>query len=139
MNALMLVLSILGLANAAMTKSKIPKLGKNEFAVYTNNNYEIVRIKEFNKLELGESCFKNEKAEPKCEAYKVSRAKHNLPRSQTEYTSSPGSMYCKAMGGTSKVGISETGAESDFCFFKDGSSVRSWSAYFLHYPPTVIK
>lgn len=116
-----------------------PKLGTNEFAVFKDNKYQIVKMKNFKGLELSQTCFKDKAEEPSCQAYKFAIQKFSVRNGHAEYINSPGTEYCKAMSGKSFTGVSSTGAESDFCFFNDGSVVKSWSAYFLHYPTKVIK
>lgn len=123
----------------AETTLKAPKLGPNEFAVFKDEKYQIVKIKNYKSLELDESCFKSKSTEPSCQAYKMSLQKFNMPANNAKYMNSPAAEYCKAMTGKSFVGVSSTGAESDFCFFGDGSVVKSWSAFYLHFPKRVIK
>lgn len=115
-------------------------LKENQYSLDKDNKITIFSTQLYDGLLLSEHCFKNtniktaaQSQKPTCEAYTKSlqkpaqKAEDNLP---TPYNNNLGSIHCKLIGGTGLIAKSHKNNESDFCEFKDGSIVSSWSAYY---------
>ncbi len=110
----------------------------NEYQVRENEASKKLIFKEFAGLELSDGCFKSGK-QPKCAAYEMASNRIALTGDGSKYIGNPASNYCKSMNGTSAIAKAKDNSETDVCRFKDGSYVKSWSAYYKHYPNTPIK
>ena len=118
--------------NTAQNTTKLLK--KDQYSVEKDNKITIYTVKDYEGLSLTSNCFKNGK--PNCEAYTAGLKKvdtHNT-KPTTPYNNNLGSLHCSLIGGSGVIAKSQTNGESDFCLFKDGSMVSSWSAYYKIYP-----
>lgn len=116
---------------------KIPSLKADEFAIYLEDSYQIFKTKNFEKLELSESCFKNNK--PNCIAYHVGSEKLAAAKLSVPNATNLAAINCQNAGGRSLVALDSKHNEYNFCRFSDGSMVTSWSMYFKHNPIPTIK
>jgi len=115
----------------------MPKLGKDEYAIFYNDDYIVVKLKEYEKLDLTTNCFKKNK--PNCMAYKVALEKAAPPKISYSQALNLGAIYCENVGGRNLIGNDKDLRQSNFCRFKDGSMVTSWSMYFKQYPVPTLK
>lgn len=113
------------------TDTKI-KLAKDEYLIQYNHEKDVrFKTKEYENLELSTNCFKFNK--PKCQAFEKSLL--GTKEKHTDHMISPshnnwGAIHCPLIGGENVLVKTSQGNESDFCQFKDGSLVSSWSAYY---------
>lgn len=110
------------------------QLQKDQYSLEMNNKITIYNVKDYEGLSLTSNCFK--KGKPFCQAYTASFKKVDThgAKTPTPYHNNLGSTHCSLIGGSGVIVKSSTGGESDFCLFKDGSMVSSWSAYYKTYP-----
>lgn len=118
----------------------MPKLKPHQYALSMNNKYKVIDTKIFEGLLLTQNCFKGQN--PSCEAYNKSIKK--VAGNPQDHMKSPfhnniGAIHCELMGGRGMIARTPEGDQSDFCLFKDGSMVSSWSAYYKTNPPTQTK
>jgi putative hemolysin len=114
-----------------------PKLKSNEYTIASDTSRKIFSTKVYDGLLLSSHCFKTKK--PSCQALAVSLKKINSDPTKnlkSPYHNNFGANHCQAMGGVGLIAKTYEGHDSDFCEFKDGSLVSSWSAYFKTHPPT---
>lgn len=107
------------------------KLASNEYLIQYKNKDIRFKTKTTEQLELSENCFKKNK--PDCEAYKKSLVgtKESLEKHMISPThNNMAAINCSLIGGEGIIVKTSSGNESDFCEFKDGSKVSSWSAYY---------
>ncbi|UOF00832.1 DUF333 domain-containing protein [Bdellovibrio reynosensis] len=139
MNKYVLGFLILTVSLPGFSAPSRPKnLKVNALAVFLEDKYQIVQLKSFDKLELSSNCFKSKDAKPRCQAHTLAVQKFSFPTESSEYVGNPSASYCKKMGGKAVVGVANNGNESDLCYFGDKSFVKSWGAFYLHYPKKVI-
>ncbi len=98
---------------------------------------EPLKTKKYEELILSESCFKSGK--PQCQAYQVSLKKVPSSLPKTSMAPHPAAHYCQDVGGNNRIAKDATGAQYDYCLFKDGSLIDSWSLYNKHHALQVIK
>lgn len=124
--------------NKKIAKKQGPKLKPNEFSLNMGNKTTVFSTQTHEDLLLSQNCFKNGK--PKCDAYTNSLKK---PTEKPEdHMKSPfhnnfGAIHCGLIGGKGLIAKTPSGDESDFCLFKDGSMVDSWSAYYKTNPQAI--
>lgn len=116
------------------------ELKENEYTLAQDNKIKIIKTRLYEGLLLSEDCFKKATAaasatakKPHCTAYSKSLQKTPIraeDATESPYHNNLGSIHCKLLGGTGLIVKSSQGNESDFCQFKDGSMVSSWSAYY---------
>lgn len=133
---LLLVLSST-FAFAVNKDAKVPKLKSGEVAVFVNEKYQIQTFKNYDSLEINSTCFKQNK--PQCQAFTKAQVKPVPPKPKDDLIYNPAAINCANMGGKAVVGITDTKSEVDLCLFKDGSTVKSWGAFYKHFPKQVIK
>lgn len=117
------------------TDTKQPETA--EYKIILDENYETFRTRTYQKLELSENCFKNEK--PNCMAYSVSLEKGPKVTLNQFGSNNKAAMNCKNMGGKNLVALDKDRNEFGFCKFGDGSMVTIWSMYFKTNPAPTIK
>lgn len=124
--------------NAKTTPTSTPKikLKPNEYSIATDKNTKIFSATLYQGLLLSQNCFKAKT--PKCQAYTASLTKPASKPSdnmKSPYHNNFGAIHCQLIGGTGLIAKTYEGHDSDFCEFKDGSLVSSWSAYYKTNPP----
>ena len=116
---------------------KVPPLKNDEYAIFVNNTYEVFKTQNFEQLEIDRRCFKNGK--PKCEAYLFSQMKPASINSPDHYIANLGAAHCHAVYGMNLIALDSKRNQYNFCRFKDGSMVNSWSLYFKRNPAEATK
>jgi uncharacterized protein len=107
------------------------KLKANEYSLAYDNVTKIFSVKLYEGLLLSENCFK--KAKPNCEALTASLIKPAANPSEnlkSPFHNNFGANHCGLIGGKGMIAKDYQNNETDFCEFKDGSRVSSWSAYY---------
>lgn len=120
----------------APAHAKIPPLKKGEYAVFITDAYVIFKTQKIENLELDTKCFKNNK--PQCEAYAMAKIKPKDIESLGGATNLA-AVNCENMNGRNMIAVDMDRNEYNFCRYKDGSMVNSWSMYKYHNPVPVIK
>lgn len=115
---------------------KIPVLKKGEYAVFITDAYVIFKTQKFENLELDTKCFKSKK--PQCEAYAMAKIKPKDIQSLGGATNLA-AINCENMNGRNMIAVDMQHNEFNFCRYKDGSMVNSWSMYKYHNPVPVIR
>lgn len=108
------------------------KLQKNQYSLDKDGKITIFSTKMFSDFKLSQHCFKNSKSlKPVCEAWDASHKKINEAdiKLKTPEMNNKAAIYCDLIGGQNVIVKTYQNSESDFCLFKDGSLVSSWSAY----------
>lgn len=108
-------------------------LKEHEYSLDKDNKIKTFGTRLYEGLLLSENCFKRKNAKPKCSAFSKSLKKITVKaedNTESPYHNNLGSIHCKLLGGTGLIAKSHQNNESDFCQFKDGSMVSSWSAYY---------
>ncbi len=141
-----LILSILTMPSASWckllqpTKSpakpiiKIPEVPIDHYAVFEKETYRIFKTFQFERLDLSADCL-NQDNKPKCLAYLNSL---NHPIESSKFRGSPASKICTELTGINLIAFNHKKQEVNFCEFKDGSMVNSWTLYYKHYPKKYI-
>lgn len=116
-----------------LSSTTAKKLKENEYSLDQNNKIKIFATTLFEGLLLSSDCFKSKSKKPTCDAY--TKSLKTPPIKAEDATESPyhnnlGAIHCKLIGGTGVIVKSHQNNESDFCQFKDGSLVSSWTAYY---------
>lgn len=114
------------------TAASSTKLQKNQYSLDKDGKVTVFSTKVFSDLKLSEHCFKNSKSlKPNCEAWDASHKKINQNdiKLKTPEMNNKAAIYCDLIGGQNVIVKTYQHSESDFCLFKDGSLVSSWSAY----------
>ena len=129
-------------AKSEETKSKDqfpspPQIKDDEYAIFIEDAYQVFKTKNFEKLELSESCFKN--AKPKCEAYEFAQIKPKDLSIKVPGLNNKSAIHCEAIGGRNLLALDNKNNQYNFCRFGDGSMVNSWSMNYKHFPQNVIK
>ncbi len=116
------------------TATKSVSLKENQYSLDKDNKITVYTVKDYDGLTLTSNCFKKNK--PNCQAYTSGLKKVDTQNTKpvTQYNNNMGSIHCSLIGGKGVIVKSHTGGESDFCLFKDGSMVSSWSAYYKIFP-----
>ncbi len=130
-----LIFIFLSLANAAPHPA-VPALKSDEYAVFTDEAYKIFKTKKYEEFELDMSCFK--KAKPDCVAYTMAQVKPKKPVFKHESINNIAAIHCADISGKNLIALDSKKREYNFCLFKDGSMLNSWSAYFKYNPVPVI-
>ena len=131
-----------------LKKSPAPAPSLNEKIVLKPNEYllkfdtgdKIFSTKMFEGLNLSTDCF--EFNLPKCDAYLKSLTKMatiSVDKMKSPYHNNLGAIHCELLGGKGLIAKTSKGNDDDFCVFKDGSMVSSWSAYYKNHPPVEAK
>jgi|GEM_PF-3558438 len=115
----------------------VPSLKKGEYAVFIEDSYKVFKTKKFEDFELETSCFKNEK--PKCDAYSFAQVKPKPITLKHEGLNNFAAIHCSEITGKNLIAFDDERKEYNFCLFRDGSMVNSWSVYFKYHPVPVIK
>lgn len=133
-----------GIVNSAepLEKSKTAKnylqnkkIKSDQYTITNNKTKKVLIVKMFEGLKLSQDCFK--KDIPNCEAYSASLKKpvaKPADNMKSPYHNNLASIYCELIGGENRIAKSPSNDETDFCEFKDGSLVSSWSAYYKTNP-----
>lgn len=106
--------------------------------IHTRDRAQKISFQDYKGLELSQNCFKKGTT-PECEAFRLSSQKFSVSAQGSQFLGNPASTYCSSMSGTSNVGKSNNGNDIDVCEFSDGSFVKSWSAFYKHYPNKPLK
>jgi len=114
-----------------------PKFKDGEYAIFIEDVYKIFKTKKFEKLEISESCFKNDK--PHCEAYEFSKIKPKDLSVKVPGLNNTSAIHCEAVGGRNLLALDNKNNQYNFCRFSDGSMVNSWSMNYKHFPQNIIK
>lgn len=148
-------------SKSAVAKIKVPKLKKDEVAIFDNDRYVVTKFVKFENVEFDEACLKKnkerktdskqssqkmnkdtkgaDKSKGGCEAFRLSQEKIEFPNPKdTEFMNHPAASYCTNLSGRAIVGIAADGAEVDLCKFSDNSYFKSWGAFYRHFPNEVI-
>lgn len=104
-----------------------PKISPGEYAIYIDGRYEVFKTKTFENLELDLKCFKS--GTPKCEAYSFSQMKPTSSDLEKNKIVNFAAAHCHAIYGVNLVALDHKKNEFNFCRFKDGSMVNSWSVF----------
>lgn len=123
--------------NASPATPPTPKLKPNEYSIATDKSVKIFSTSLYQGLLLSENCLKTKT--PNCQAYTASLKKPATKPSdnmKSPYHNNFGAIHCQLIGGTGLIVKTYEGHDSDFCEFKDGSLVSSWSAYYKTHPQT---
>lgn len=115
----------------------LPALKAGEYALYSNGAYKVISTFEVEGLKLDSSCQPKAAKKPTCEAFQIGlngKAKKNQG-----FNGSPASQFCSDLGGVNLIALNELKQEFNFCEFKDGSLVNSWSLYDKRNPKLIIK
>ncbi len=115
----------------------IPKLKTGEYAVFIDEAYKIFKTKIHEEFELETSCFKKDK--PECDAYTFAQVKLKNVNIKHEALNNFAAIHCANITGKNLIAFDADRKEYNFCFFKDGSMVNSWSVYFKYRPVPEIK
>lgn len=121
----------------AVSHPSVPKLKSDEYAVFIEDKYRIFKTKKYEELEFDTSCFKGSK--PDCDAYKFSQVRPINPPPKHEAMNNFAAIACENITGRNMIALDKDRNEYNFCLFKDGSMVNSWSMYFKYNPVPVIK
>lgn len=127
------------------------QLKENQYSLDKDNKITVFKTTLYDELLLSEHCFpgqalgdktttKSQLKKPTCQAYTESLKTRSVKpedKLETEFHNNLGSVHCKIMGGTGLIAKSHQNGESDFCLFKDGSMVSSWSSYYKSTHPGV--
>lgn len=113
-----------------------PKFGNDQYAIFIEDSYQVFKTKKFEKLEISESCFKNDK--PHCEAYEFSKIKPKDLSIKAPGMNNTSAIHCEAVGGRNLLALDNKNNQYNFCRFSDGSMVNSWSMNYKHFPQTNI-
>ncbi len=118
----------------------LPTMKADQFALYNQGHYQIFSLLEVDGLKLDESC--KSKLKPTCAAYQVGingKVNHQVNHKNGEFNGSPASQFCSDLGGANLIALNSQKQEFNFCEFKDGSLVNSWSLYYKRNPKNVIQ
>lgn len=110
-------------------KPPIKKLKDGQFTFFLENKYLIFSSVKDGELIYSENCKATE-----CDAVKAAKKKLPFPTVKMPGMYNPGSAYCSDHSGKPLIALDKAGDSYDFCRFKDGSLVDSWSMLFNHYP-----
>lgn len=109
------------------------KLEKDTYIFNKDDQSKQFKIKEFGNLKLTEDCFQNAKSlKPNCEAYTAALIKieDSQYKQISPYHNHQASLHCELIGGKNVIAKTSENNDMDFCLFKDGSMVSSWSAFY---------
>jgi len=121
---MLILLSFLGLlSSSAIAAVTVPKLEKDQYALFLDEKYEVFKTEKKDGLEFKEGCLKDKN----CQALKASQGKTTTAAKSPSFH--PAATFCKARGGRSLVATNSQRDEFNFCRFSDGSMVTSWSLY----------
>lgn len=115
----------------------VPALKTGEYAVFIEDAYKIFKTKTHEEFELETSCFKKDK--PQCDAYTFAQVKPKNITLKHEALNNFAAIHCADITGKNLIALDANRNEFNFCLFKDGSMVNSWSVYFKYNPVPVIK
>lgn len=104
-----------------------PKINPGEYAIFIDGSYEVFKTKKFENLELDLKCFKN--GMPSCEAYSFSQMKPTSSDLEKNKINNFAAAHCHAIYGINLIALDHKKNEFNFCRFKDGSMVNSWSVF----------
>lgn len=104
-----------------------PKIKLDEYAIFVDGRYEVFKTKKFEDLELDLKCFKD--GIPKCEAYAFSQMKPTNADLEKNKINNFVAAHCHAIYGLNLIALNYKKDEFNFCRFKDGSMVSSWSVF----------
>jgi putative hemolysin len=113
-----------------------PAVKENEITVFIEDKYKIFQIKKENEVVFTKDCLDKKKT---CLAYQATEKAIPLPGPKAPGLGMPAADYCDAKGGRNLIAFDNKRDEVNYCFFKDGTAVGSWSMYFKHYPAKVIR
>lgn len=108
----------------------------NEFAVFIDKQYTIVKTKKFDGLLINAECSTSKP----CEALSaVKKTKVPLSKGPHPALQHPAAHHCADLGGKNLIAINANGEDENLCRFGDSSYINSWDLYYKHFPKTVIK
>ena len=122
---------------AQLKRPAVPELKTDEYAVFIDEAYKIFKTKTHEEFELETSCFKKDK--PECDAYTFAQVKPKNITLKHQGLNNFAAIHCADITGRNLIALDADRKEYNFCFFKDGAMVNSWSVYFKHRPVQVIK
>lgn len=123
-------------ASKEMTFAKVPPLKKGEYAVFVQDKYVTFTTRTYETLELDAGCFKANK--PECEAYVMAKTKPKDIENLGGATNIA-AVNCELMNGRNLIATDYQKNEHNFCRYRDGSFVNSWSMFQLHNPVQKVK
>lgn len=113
----------------------IPHLAKNEFAIFSGTAYKALKTVEIDELILSSDCI-IKGSKPTCLAYKASG--NPLAGKEVKFNGNPASDLCTNIEGQNLIALNSLQQEFNFCEFKDGSMVNSWSLYYKINPKILV-
>lgn len=115
-------------------KPPIEKLKAEQFTYFFENKYI-----NFSSIKDGELIYSSGCKNRKCDAVRAAAKQLPFPAVKKPGMYNPGPAYCSDHSGKPVIALDKAGSSFDFCRFKDGSLVDSWSLLLNHYPKNVIK
>ena len=114
-----------------------PTFKNDEYAIFLDDSYKIFKTKNFEYLELTDSCFK--KSKPSCMAYEFSQIKPKKLEMKAPGVNNMSAIHCEEVGGRNLLALDNRHNQYNFCRFDDGSMVNSWSMHYKHFPNTTVR
>lgn len=125
-------------SEAQVIFAKMPNLKESEYAVFVEDKYEIFTTEKVEELELDSNCAK--KKPPTCLAFLARERGGKGPVAPKHPgLNNPAALFCEAQEGRNLIAMNFKKQEFNFCRFKDGSMVNSWSLYLKKNPIPVAR